>query len=153
MFPLEVNLLLFLARPVIEVCSGDYGDFADRMVTAVDNGRCTNYCKKAQESISSQAVEDTNGSSQITAMPTTTHAKPNPYKYDCSTWNQFKILLLRMWLQMWRDKVRVQHLFLNAFFKRLSMKLTSYNHFSTHRLYVVRSFIKEVSFTSGELTT
>lgn len=96
------------AFAVIEVSSGDYGDHMDRMVAEIENGRSTNYCKKVR-SIAEDVIVDTNDNAQIRALPyapTTVERRKNSYNYESSNWNQFKILLFRMWLQMWRDTVR-----------------------------------------------
>lgn len=94
-----------LCFTVIEVCSGEYGDYADKMVAEVDNGRSTNYCKKRIKYEDAPQA----GSSQLSAItyaPTTTEIRSELHSYESPTWMQFKILLFRMWLQMWRDRVR-----------------------------------------------
>lgn len=87
------------------MCSGEYGDYADRMVAEVDNGRSTNYCKKYLK-YEDAPQEGSSQASAITYAPTTIELKSDPHSYESSSWMQFKILLFRMWLQMWRDKVR-----------------------------------------------
>lgn len=84
---------------MIEVCSGDYGDHLDKMVSAIDNGRNTSYTKKGEVELEAVPLDG-----DIT-YDTTDEVKENIYKFDASTWTQFRILLCRMWLQMWRDKV------------------------------------------------
>lgn len=76
------------------------------MVAEVDNGRSTNYCKKIVDICNESAEGSSSQISAISYISNTTDIKINPYKYDSDWWMQFKILLLRMWLQMWRDKVR-----------------------------------------------
>lgn len=89
---------------MIEVCSGEYGDYADRMVADVDNGRSTNYCKK-QIKYDGAYQEGPSQLSAITYAPTTTDIGSDPHSYESSSWIQFKILLFRLWVQMWRDRV------------------------------------------------
>lgn len=80
---------------VIEVCSREYGDFSDKMVTAVDNGKCLRWCK-----------DDT-----LTKKPFVRRASQydtvsnHLYDFSSSGWSQFKVLLRRMIIQHKRDYV------------------------------------------------
>ncbi|XP_017773005.1 PREDICTED: ATP-binding cassette sub-family G member 1-like isoform X2 [Nicrophorus vespilloides] len=76
---------------IIEVCSGDYGDYQDILVSQVENGQCNSYYKRnildeqiksKERYVSEETIQSENASSLA----------------------QFKIILFRMWLQMYRDK-------------------------------------------------
>lgn len=97
-------ILLFFLIIAIEVCSGEYGDYADKMVAEVDNGRSTNYCKKQVRYVNVHQ-EGSSHLSAITYAPTTTDLGSDPHSYESPSWMQFRILLFRMWMQMWRDRV------------------------------------------------
>lgn len=81
------------------MCSGEYGDHHDKMVAAIDNGRCT-YSKKQKKSNDSALVPCTLEFDEITELD------DNVVYYLPSWIDQFKILIFRMWLQMWRDRVK-----------------------------------------------
>ncbi|XP_073989097.1 ATP-binding cassette subfamily G member 4-like isoform X2 [Rhodnius prolixus] len=76
---------------MVEVSSGEYGYYLDRMMNAVDNGRCKRWNKpfKTKE----ENPNSDNKLRKVEDMP----------DYGCSTWTQFTILLGRMFLQTWRN--------------------------------------------------
>ncbi|CAH0560474.1 unnamed protein product [Brassicogethes aeneus] len=85
---------------IMEVCCQEYGDFQDKMVSAIDNGRCIN-----RESHPSIAAIHNTEVENIQEVETTEFLDTIYQQDDNVRWlDQFKILLLRMWLQMWRDK-------------------------------------------------
>ncbi|KAF5302198.1 hypothetical protein FQA39_LY10237 [Lamprigera yunnana] len=81
---------------IIEVASGEYGDeYLEKMALVMDNGRNTSYCKEVD---TLEEVELRN--EQIAQVKSDNFS---PYNYDCSIWYQFKIILRRFWIQMFRD--------------------------------------------------
>lgn len=84
---------------IIEVCCMEYGDYHDRMVTAVDNGRinCNNLCRLA----SMEEVSLDNSISSIKEYPILSEQN---FDHGSGWFRQFYVLIMRMWLQMWRDK-------------------------------------------------
>nr|CAD7571898.1 unnamed protein product [Timema californicum] len=92
---------------VLEVSSGEYGNHIEKMVNAVDNGRCYRW-------------EDKDASSQTLGLPlygrqefkSDQDYKDNSiYNLNVSAWEQFQILAYRMFLQSWRNK---NFMYLNA---------------------------------------
>nr|CAD7586375.1 unnamed protein product [Timema genevievae] len=91
---------------MLEVSSGEYGNHIEKMVNAVDNGRCYRW-------------EDKDASSQTLGLPlhgqqefeSRQDYKNNIYNLNISTWKQFQILAYRMFLQSWRNK---SFMYLNA---------------------------------------
>nr|CAD7452726.1 unnamed protein product [Timema tahoe] len=92
---------------MLEVSSGEYGNHIEKMVNAVDNGRCYRW-------------EDKDASSQTLGLPlhgqqefeSHQDCKNNIiYNLNISTWEQFQILAYRMFLQSWRNK---SFMYLNA---------------------------------------
>lgn len=83
---------------VIEVCSNEYGHHLDRLVTAIDNGRSLSYYKGTMKNVILNE--------KIPEIEDSTTVKPlAEYTYDSSYWLQFKLLLMRMWKQMLRDRM------------------------------------------------
>lgn len=82
------------------------------MVTAIENGRNTKYCKGGSSLVQKNSDEKKKDESEYYNLPynpTTTNVMPTEfYECDTSTWHQFRILLLRFWLQIVRDRVRIQ---------------------------------------------
>ncbi|KAJ8922757.1 hypothetical protein NQ315_007792 [Exocentrus adspersus] len=86
---------------IIEVCCMEYGDYHERMVTAVDNGRA-NCSSKCIPVASMDEISLDNSISLIKEDPVLSEENFNHHQ---SGWmRQFYILVMRMWLQMWRDK-------------------------------------------------
>ncbi|CAG9766971.1 unnamed protein product [Ceutorhynchus assimilis] len=78
---------------IIEVACQEYGNFQDRIVSAIDNGKST-YAKSKTH----QNNEEIQYSQGI-------HIFEQEISLRGSSWTmQFSILLLRMWKQMYRDK-------------------------------------------------
>jgi ATP-binding cassette subfamily G (WHITE) protein 1 len=83
----------------MEVCSGDYGDCQDKMVSAIDNGRNRNTSDRLVSLFDS-------------SCPSKSDEQKPFHIFECdsskdsknTSWDQFKILLMRMWVQMWRNK-------------------------------------------------
>lgn len=94
----------------MEVCGGEYGDFSEKMLTAIENGRNTKFCKGGSSLVQNSSDEKKKEESEYYDLPynpTTTNAMPTEfYECDNSTWYQFRILLLRFWIQIVRDRVR-----------------------------------------------
>jgi ABC-type multidrug transport system ATPase subunit len=84
---------------IMEVCSGDYGDCQDKMVSAIDNGRNRNTSDRLVSLFDS-------------SCPSKSDEQKPFHIFECdsskdsknTSWDQFKILLMRMWVQMWRNK-------------------------------------------------
>lgn len=84
---------------MIEVSSGEYGNYVDRMVTAIDNGRCHRWSRtvaKTEESAPAAAAA-------TEKAQTSNHDIKHLYDFESSPWVQFRILVYRMMLQQWRD--------------------------------------------------
>ncbi|XP_022913335.1 ATP-binding cassette subfamily G member 4-like isoform X2 [Onthophagus taurus] len=86
---------------VIEVCSGEYGDYTDKLISAA----------KQQYSSIATSEKISRQSSII---------EPTIWKNESNFWYQFSTLLFRMWKQMYRDKnylvlKTVLHIFLGIF--------------------------------------
>ncbi|KAL1117724.1 hypothetical protein AAG570_004039 [Ranatra chinensis] len=75
---------------MIEVSSGEYGDHIERMVQAIDNGRCQRWNQMKHPFI---LFEGELEFGEIKQMP----------DYGTSQWNQFLLLFSRMMIQAWRD--------------------------------------------------
>lgn len=85
----------------MEVCSGDYGYFHDKLVSAIDNGRCIYNSSETQlEEI------DIGSNGKHLSPPEYDVLKSKDFDYESGWFRQFWILVTRMWLQMWRDRVR-----------------------------------------------
>lgn len=95
----SINVFLF---PVIEVACQEYGNFQDKLVEAIDNGKI---CYKNTNRIGSSSTLPVlqkvyEEESQIMEQYS---ASAERIKTNWIT--QYNILLMRMWKQMWRDKV------------------------------------------------
>nr|AIN44110.1 ATP-binding cassette sub-family G member 1-like protein [Laodelphax striatellus] len=80
---------------MIEVSSGEYGDYLERMTNAVENGRCYRWSQNKVTDVRYQSndEEDNLVSSDLHHM----------YHFESSAWLQFRILISRMSLQGRRD--------------------------------------------------
>lgn len=78
----------------------EYGDYHDRMVAAVDNGRinCNSSCKLA-------SMEEVPLDNSICLIKEDPLLSEQNFDHESGWLRQFNILIMRMWLQMWRDKV------------------------------------------------
>ncbi|KAK9871014.1 hypothetical protein WA026_009973 [Henosepilachna vigintioctopunctata] len=85
---------------LIEVCCGEYGNFQDKMVSFIENGH-NSYDRRTKENVVEQMTLDSNQISEVQRRPSI-YTEHSPARR--STMQQFVILLMRMWLQMWRDK-------------------------------------------------
>ncbi|VEN59298.1 unnamed protein product [Callosobruchus maculatus] len=87
---------------IIEVCCQEYGDFHDRMVSVIDNGRCKYGTKAKEEKLHEVSLD----SSTISLVKEENAAELEScnFDYDSGWFSQFGILIMRMWLQMWRDR-------------------------------------------------
>ncbi|GBP31659.1 ATP-binding cassette sub-family G member 1 [Eumeta japonica] len=87
---------------VIEVSSGEYGPHLDRMVAAIDNGRCQRWRDVPGVGTAAADLEI----EQLNADETKTDDAPSKhtYKYRSSGVQQFCIILRRMMLQGARNK-------------------------------------------------
>ncbi|KAL5244262.1 hypothetical protein ACI65C_011672 [Semiaphis heraclei] len=78
---------------MIEVCSREYGDYSEKMSTAVDNGKCLRWFKDNSETrkpIIRRASQYDKVSNHL-------------YDFSSSGWSQFNVLLRRMMIQHKRD--------------------------------------------------
>ncbi|XP_054261169.1 ATP-binding cassette subfamily G member 4-like [Macrosteles quadrilineatus] len=80
---------------MIEVSSGEYGDHTERMMMAVDNGRCYRWNQTLR-------VQDANVE-EIKLSREELHQLKHLYDFDSSGWLQFRILMYRTFLQHWRE--------------------------------------------------
>lgn len=92
---------------VIEVSSGEYGLHVDRMVSAIENGKNQRWRTYAVEESTLQEME-------IEQLNSGGYEKLN-YRHGCSTYQQFLVLLKRMLLQTFRNKVKKNIYFFLAF--------------------------------------
>nr|CAD7402721.1 unnamed protein product [Timema cristinae] len=91
---------------VIEVSSGEYGDHTEKMVAAVDNGRCYRWASTPSVPINIDSPSCSDDIiSESSDKPDFQHADISEkiYTFDSSTWVQFRILTYRMLLQSWRN--------------------------------------------------
>lgn len=90
---------------IMEVACEEYGCFQDRLVTAIDNGRCT-YSSSSKNSIKEKEEFLERISDQpIIEDDSITVDQGVSFNSQKSYWlMQYCILLIRMWRQMWRDK-------------------------------------------------
>lgn len=100
---LKQRYLISNQLSVIEVSSGEYGSHVDRMVTAVENGRCQRW----REYAVNEPVVDLE-ELDIEQLNTGGVEKLN-YQYGSTGCQQFFILLRRMLLQTIRNTVRREH--------------------------------------------
>lgn len=85
---------------VIDVSSGEYGPHAERMVAAVENGRCHRWREYGLEEVCDSDYDEM----EIEQLNTGGVEKHN-YKHGSTPCQQFIILLKRMVLQTIRNKV------------------------------------------------
>ncbi|XP_049825936.1 ATP-binding cassette subfamily G member 4-like isoform X2 [Aethina tumida] len=81
---------------IMEVCCHEYGDFHDKMVSAIDNGKCI---YRRDEELT-EAMEIPEDNQLVPCLIDTGYQNDEKINW----FSQFRILLMRMWLQMWRDK-------------------------------------------------
>lgn len=116
----------------MEVCSGDYGYFHDRLVAAIDNGRCIYTSSESQlEEI------DLNKNVNNVALPEA-ELRPKDFEHESGWMRQFWILITRMWLQIWRDRVRKEGI---DYFHRRSFRPCIFMCFHLNekfRVYIIR---------------
>ncbi|KAL0831044.1 hypothetical protein ABMA28_001927 [Loxostege sticticalis] len=106
---------------IIEVSSGEYGPHADRMVAAVENGRCQRWRDYAADEVVYEDLE----LEQLNAGGV---VEKHSYKHGSTACEQFLVLLRRMLLQTVRNKgylwLRVGlHLFLGFIIALLFFKM------------------------------
>lgn len=112
---------------MIEAINREYGDHTERMIMAVENGRCYRWNKPISSyktapcdtgtpwvSISKffhsrqfvitvfEIISDSKSSAEVLNDNFSKHL----YDFNSSGWLQFNILVYRMFLQMWHDRVR-----------------------------------------------
>lgn len=79
----------------MEVCCGEYGDYTDRMLETYDYER--NFLLKEKEDEEEEEEE-------AETPDLTTTRSLEFYNHTGSSWLEFRLLIMKMWLQMWRDK-------------------------------------------------
>ncbi|KAH8323296.1 hypothetical protein KR067_004801, partial [Drosophila pandora] len=92
---------------IIEVACREYGDsYHDPMVKAVLNGKVTRWTPPLEDGKTTPTKTDTtSGASSFYEMEQfDLELSPKLLRAKCSWWMQYKLLLVRMLLQMWRDK-------------------------------------------------
>nr|CAD7196648.1 unnamed protein product [Timema douglasi] len=100
---------------VIEVSSGEYGDHTEKMVAAVDNGRCYRWTSTPSVPIHIDSPSCSDDIiSESSDKPDFQHADISEkiYTFDSSTWVQFRILTYRMLLQSWRNPLLLGTMYL-----------------------------------------
>nr|CAD7568962.1 unnamed protein product [Timema californicum] len=100
---------------VIEVSSGEYGDHTEKMVAAVDNGRCYRWTSTPSVPINIDSPSCSDDIiSESSDKPDFQHADISEkiYTFDSSTWVQFRILTYRMLLQSWRNPLLLGTMYL-----------------------------------------
>nr|QIK02748.1 ATP-binding cassette sub-family G member 1-like protein [Nilaparvata lugens] len=80
---------------MVEVSSGEYGDYLERMTNAIENGRCYKWNQNKVTDVRYQANEE-----EENLVSTDLH---HMYNFESSAWLQFRILISRMSLQGRRD--------------------------------------------------
>lgn len=88
---------------VIDVATGEYGhEFIDKMISAVDNGRCLNWTPY-------DAITENNHRNEKMSGPCfdelIEEINPKHLRARSSSWEQFCTLYKRRSVQMWRDSV------------------------------------------------
>ncbi|KAH8237850.1 hypothetical protein KR032_004001, partial [Drosophila birchii] len=93
---------------IIEVACQEYGDsYHEPMVAAVGNGKVTRWSPPTAEDgkVTPTKTDTTSGASSFYEMDQfEEEISPKLLQAKCSWWMQYKLLLSRMLLQMWRDK-------------------------------------------------
>lgn len=84
---------------MIEVCCGEYGNFQDKLVSTIENGHNTFHLKIVDREME-QMTEDISNDNDIDVHKNYIDTSP----FRSTKYEQFVVLLKRMWLQMWRDK-------------------------------------------------
>lgn len=74
------------------------------MVSAMDNGRNLTYCKMVSAFTEHIALEADDKDNEIVSRKERIDGDVCSKEDRNLRWDQFQILLMRMWLQMWRDK-------------------------------------------------
>lgn len=87
---------------IIEICSTEYGDYQDRMVSLIDSEQ-TAYKKKLCEA-EPHEVELDNNISLIREDLIPSELNIHIFEHESGWMSQFSILIMRMWIQMWRDR-------------------------------------------------
>lgn len=90
---------------IIEVCCNEYGEYQDRMVSVIHNGRII-YNKKSILPSSIQELKEVDISSSISSIKEQVYSElsSSTFEHESNWMTQFSILISRMWLQMWRDR-------------------------------------------------
>ncbi|KAG4072310.1 hypothetical protein HA402_004242 [Bradysia odoriphaga] len=85
---------------IVEVSCGEYGiEYIDRMVKAVENGKCYRWTPF----LAVQNVLDEIEGGDGTIHEFEEDIDPKQLKCRSTSWDQFKVLFNRRWKQMWRD--------------------------------------------------
>lgn len=80
----------------MDVASGEYGYYLDKLVTLTSNVKKSSNISKGSES-----------HSDVIQTYDTSYFNNDIPEYNCSTWKQFSVLLHRMFLQRFRDGVSI----------------------------------------------
>ncbi|KAH8360953.1 hypothetical protein KR093_001316 [Drosophila rubida] len=105
--PLTYNPADFL----IEVACHEYGDgYHNQMVEAVSNGRVYRWCPSAEDNKKTSTKSDTTSGASTYYELEQFEEEINPKLLisKSSWWMQYKLLLVRMMMQMWRDKSHIK---------------------------------------------
>nr|QAA95924.1 ATP-binding cassette sub-family G member 8 [Diaphorina citri] len=83
---------------MIEVSSGEYGNFNEKMMLSIDNGRIYRWNKQLP------LAQQHSDKEHLIKRPSQYDAVgKNVYEFDSSAWTQFYVLFLRMMLQNYRE--------------------------------------------------
>ncbi|CAB3368402.1 Hypothetical predicted protein [Cloeon dipterum] len=94
---------------VLEAACGEYGEHdVERMVAAVENGRCHRWTPDYQHQSPARTTSIDEDSQQVVecsdmSFNDANHLLKHDFGFALSGWDQFKVLLCRMLLQVWRD--------------------------------------------------
>lgn len=88
---------------MVEVSCGEYGmEYIDRMVSAVENGKCRRWTPLLAVQ---NVLDESGGEKGGTIEEFEEDIDPEQLKCRSTSWHQFKVLFNRRWKQMWRDSV------------------------------------------------
>lgn len=76
------------------------------MVENVNNGRVTRWTQPVEKHVPTKSETTSGASSCYEVEQFEQELSPKLLVSSCSWWMQYKLLLMRMLLQMWRDKVK-----------------------------------------------
>lgn len=95
---------------IIEVACHEYGDgYHNLMVENVQNGRVLRWMQPVEKDVPTKSATTSGASSYYEVEQFEQQLNPKLLVSSCSWWMQYKLLLMRMLLQMWRNKVKCKN--------------------------------------------